>query len=393
MDFTFTPEEEAFREEIRAFLRQNPPQNFPVDGVDAGFGFGNWSSKFARAVADKGLISKFWPKENGGEGASFMELLIRMEEFAYAEAPLYSIMTGESVARLLIKHGNDFLKREFLPKIAKAEIFLWLAFSEPNAGSDLLAVETKAEKDGDYYVINGQKTWSANAHLADFGYLLVRTDSNVPRHKGLSMFILDKNAPGVTVRPLLNLEGYRYHNEVFMDNVRIHKDYLVGGENQGFYQMLGGLDHDRFWARFVKAPFCKKILEQIVDYVKETKDGGKPLGLNPHFRRRLAEMATETESCRLLFYRTAWMLQKGQSPTYEGVLAKAFADEMGQRFFGLGVQVLGLYPRPGEDPKWEALRKKLIHLYQFSLGVNLAGGTPEIMRNTAAIRGLRMPVD
>lgn len=388
MDFSFTAEEESFREEMRRFLKENPPDNFSLQSVSAGYGFGGYSRDFARAVGRAGLVSRFWPPEHGGKGDSLAKLLIRMEEFAYAEAPVAALMVAESVSRLIINYGSDFLKREFLPKIAAGEAAFWLAFSEPDAGSDLLSVQTRAEKSGDCYIINGQKAWSANAHAADYGYLLARTDPRVPRHKGLSMFILDKNLPGVSVRPLVNLEGTHYHTEVFLDDVRVHRDYLVGQENQGFRQMMGGLEHDRFWARFVKAPFCKRALEEIIEYVKDQGLAG-----DPHIRRRLAEIATDIEACRLLFYRTAWMLQQGMTPGYEGVMGKTFADELGQRLFTLGLQIVGVYPRPGEDPRWEPLRKKLVHNYQFSLGHTLAGGPSEIMRTTAAIRGLGLPQD
>jgi alkylation response protein AidB-like acyl-CoA dehydrogenase len=167
MDFRFTLEEEAWREEVRQFLRETPPESFPIELEDAGFGSGAVSKEFMRVVGSKGWISRFWPKEYGGEGRSMTELLIRKEEFAYAHAPAHSLGMPETVARGIIRRGNDFLKKDILPKIAKGELSFSLGFSEPEAGSDLLALQTSAREDGDYYIINGQKIWNSNAWHSD----------------------------------------------------------------------------------------------------------------------------------------------------------------------------------------------------------------------------------
>ncbi len=391
MDFRFTPEEEAWREEVRQFLRENPPESFPIELEDAGFGSGAVSKEFMRAVGSKGWISRFWPKEYGGEGRSMTELLIRKEEFAYAHAPAHALGMPETVARGIIRMGNDFLKKDILPKIAKGELSFSLGFSEPEAGSDLLALQTSAREDGDYYIINGQKIWNSNAWHSDYIYLLTRTDPNVPRHRGLSVFLVDRNLPGITLSPLKSLDGTLYHCQTFLDDVRVHKNFMLGEKNSGFYLMLAGLEYDRFWDRINKAPWCKKILEQIIEYAKETRYGDVTLAKNPLLRHRLAEIAVEIEANRMVFYRAGWMLENELPISYEVAIGKVFADEMGQRLFSLGLQIMGLYPRLYEDAKWDSLRKKLIHWYHFGVGHTLAGGTSEIMRNTIATRGLGLP--
>jgi len=391
MDFRFTSEEEAWREEVRQFLRENPTESIPAEVADEGFGMGGLSREFMRRVASKGWISRFWPKEYSGEGHSVTERLIRNEEFAYACAPAGFIFSGEAIAGSIIKYGSDFLRKEMLPRVARGEIAFWMGYSEPEAGSDLLALQVSAKKDGDYYIVNGEKIWSSIAWLGDYGLLLVRTDPNVPRHKGLTVFLVDNKLPGITLRPLINMAGSPYHCEAFFDDVRVHKDYMIGRENNGFYQMLEGLEFDRFWARFVKPPFCTRILEQIIEYVKETRDRDGILAKNPLIRRRLAEMAVEIEANRMVFYRAGWMLENGLPVTYEVAVGKIYADEMGQRLFNLGVQIMKLYPRSREEPKWNSLREQLIHLYHYGVGHTLAGGSSEIMRSTIAMRGLGMP--
>jgi len=393
MEFRFTEKEEAFRKEVRDFLKDEPPEQFPYQLEDDGFGMGGWSYEFSRRLGEKGWLSLTWPKEYGGSERSFMERLILLEELSYHRAPTTANFFGDHMAHTIIELGSERVKKEILPKIAKGEATFWLALSEPNAGSDLLALSTQAVESEDFYVINGQKVWSSYANLADFGFLVARTDPKAPRHKGLSMFILDKKTPGVTVRPITSLVGHQVHNEIFFDDVRIPKDYLVGEKNQGFYQMLKGLEADRFWGRFVKPPACKKLLEELVEYTKETKHNGKVLAKDPVIRQKLAERAIEIEVCRLLFYRAGWMMSKGSPLTYEASVAKLFADEMGQRLYNTGMEILGLYSQLEEDSsnKWAPLKGQIGRLYLVSFGHTLAGGSSEIIRNTIATTGLGMP--
>jgi hypothetical protein len=391
MEFGFTPEQEEFRREVRDFIEEHPPDSFPTQSEDAGYGAGKWSWEYTRKLGERGLLSLIWPPEYGGMGRPMMYLLIMLEELAYHRAPMEAILMNISIAPTLIALGNERLKEEFLPRMARGEVAFWQGYSEPNAGSDLLNLKTTAVADGDFYVINGQKTWSSNAHLAQYGFVLARTDPHAPRHKGLTMFIVDNDAPGVTIRPVLNLAGDHYHNEAFYEEVRVSKDRILGQENQGFYQLLKGLEADRFWGRFVKAPYCKRTLEDLVEYARVTVRNGKPLSEDPTLRQKLAQMAVDIEVCRMLFYRTGWMMDKGLNPTYEASLGKVFADEMGQKLYQLGMEILGPYGPLQEDSKWVELRGTVQHLYQVSLGQTIAGGTSEIIRNTIARIGLGLP--
>lgn len=391
MDFEFTREQEAFREEVREFLRENPPERFESEVEDIGFGSGGASREFSRKLGERGWIALTWPKEYGGQGRPDTYRFILRHELAYHHAPFFAHSVAESLAPTMYTKGSDFMKRELLPGIARGEIYFWLGFSEPNAGSDMLSLQTRAVKDGDDYVITGQKVWSSIAQIAQYGYVMALTNPDVPRHQGLSAFLIKTDLPNVTVRPLLNLVGGHYHNEVFLDGVRVSKEFRLGKENEGFFMLLQGLEHDRLWGRAAKAPYCRHLLEQLIEYVKQSGLKRKRPAEYIMLRQQLAQSAIELEACDLLFYRAISMMEKGEHLTCEATMAKVFADEAGQRVFNLGMMILESYGNPKSDPEWVSLRRKVERLCMNSVGHTLAGGTSEIIRNTIATRGLGLP--
>jgi hypothetical protein len=393
MDFRFTKEQEAWRQEVRQFLKENPAEKFPIEGVDEGYGCGATSDKFGRLLGSKGWISMTWPKEYGGQGRPLMDVLILLEEMAYARAPWYGVLFNFTTGNMLIKIGSAELKKELLPGVARGEECFWLAMSEPDAGSDLLSLRTQAVEKEDCWVVNGQKTWASLADLARLGLLYTKTetDPNISKAKTITMFLLDKNLPGVTVRPLINLAGDITHNEVFLDDVRIPKKYLLGQKNKGFIHMLEGLDFDRFWGRFIKPPFCKSVIEDLVRYAKETRRDGAILANDPMVRHKLAESAIETEACRVIFWNAGWKMCNGLPFSMDSAMGKIMADEMGQRLFHKGTQIMGSYSQLGEATKWAPLRAEIQKWYLSSLGHTIAGGTSEIIRNTIATVGLGLP--
>ena len=335
MDFSLTEKEEAFRQEVREFIRQEPPQQFATE-FPGEYSFGDWSCEYNRRLGAKGWLSMAWPKEYGGQGRTLMEQFIFLEEMVYHKAPILSFLFIDCVARAIINYGSEKLKNELLPQIAKGKLTFWEGFSEPNAGSDLLSLETRAVEDGDVYIINGQKTWNSWAHLADYGFTLARTDPEAPRHKGISAFIIDMKSPGVTVRPLMCMCGTTSFSEIFFDDVQVPKHYLLGEKNRGFPLLLTGLEADRFWARAPMPAGYKRDVEQLVDYVKKT--GRKDA---PTIRQELAEIAIEIEVSRLFGYRAAYMINEGLAMTYEASMLKTFADELGQRLYNTGMRILG----------------------------------------------------
>lgn len=391
MEFGFTAEENAFREDIRQFLRDNPPESFPVEGMDAGYGSGAHSHAFMRKLGEQGWLSMTWPREFGGQERPFMCKLVLLEELALAGAPFGPLGGCDQTAEAIIRYGSPRLQREVLPQIARGEATFWQGFSEPNAGSDLLSLQTTARRDGDDYVINGHKIWNSHAGIGAYGLVIARTNAEAPRHKGLSMFVVANTTPGLDIRPIRSMTGEVYHYEVYLDTVRVQKDYLLGKEDEGFVQLLKGLDTDRFWGRFYKAPSLTRLLGQLVAFANTTRRRGILLAHHPVVRRQLAGLATEIQALRMMFYRNGWLLREGLPTPYESALNKLYADETGQKLAAIGMEILGLYGPLKPGSRWAKLQGEMQHVYQTSLGHTIAGGTSEVLRTTVATRGLGLP--
>jgi alkylation response protein AidB-like acyl-CoA dehydrogenase len=393
MHLGFSAEETAFAEEVRAFLRRHPPDTFPPDGMDAGYGSGAVSRAFLLALGAEGYLRMAWPRRFGGEERPMVLKLILLEELALAGAPFGPLSGADQTAEVIIRDGTPYLQSEVLPRIGRGEVTFWQGFSEPGAGSDLLSLTTEARRDGDEYVIRGHKIWSSHAGIADYGLVLARTSPSARRSQGLSMFVVGNATAGLDIRPIRSLTGEVYHYEVFLDEVRVPADYLLGKEGEGFTQLLRGLDTDRFWGRFYKAPMLRRILAELVRYANVTPRGGALLARDPGIRRRLATLATDVQAVRMLFYRIAWMIREGMPTPYETALVKVMADETGQAVAALGMEMLGLYGPLTQDSRWAKLNGLIQHVYQTSLGQTIAGGTSEILRSTVATRGLGLPAE
>ena len=301
MDFARTAEEIAFAEDVRRFLRAHPPESFPVDGMDAGYGSGAHSRAFMAALAAQGWLSMCWPHAYGGQERPMFLKLVLMEELALAGAPFGPLTGCWQTADAIIEFGTERLRREVLPKIASGEATFWQGYSEPDAGSDLLALKTRARRDGDHWIIQGHKIWSSHAGISRYGLVFTRTSQEARRSRGFSMFVVPNGTPGMDVRPIRSLTGEVYHYEVFLDDVRVPADLMLGPEGEGFLALLNGLDSDRFWGRFYKAPALERMLRELVDYANTTSVDGRPLAANPVVRRQLAHMATQLAAVRLMF--------------------------------------------------------------------------------------------
>ncbi len=387
MDFGRSPDEAAFAEEVRAFLRAHPPDTFPIDGTDAGYGSGAHSRAFTRALGGRGWLSLTWPRAHGGQERPMGFLLVLLEELAAAGAPFGPLSGCLQVSESIIRHGSATLQREILPRVARGEATFWQGYSEPGAGSDLLALQTRARLEGDCWVLDGRKIWSSHAGIATHGTVLARTDPTSTRHRGLSMLMVDNRLPGMDVRPIRSLTGQVYHYEVFMDGVRVPREYIMGRPGEGFAQLLRGLDTDRFWGRFYKAPFLRRLLGLLVEHVRAER---------PHdavARHRLAQAAAEIAALRALFHRAAWLIERGEVATGPVSAAKLMADELGQRLCALGMELLGPYAALRAGSPEARLRGEIEHQYQTSWGHTLAGGTSEIQRTTIAVRALGLPAE
>ncbi|HSE92478.1 MAG TPA: acyl-CoA dehydrogenase family protein [Methylomirabilota bacterium] len=393
MDFAFTTEEQAFAVEVRRFLAEHPPERFPVDGMDAGYGSGSHSRAFLRALAQQGWLAMTWPKEHGGQERPMFFKLVLLEELALAGAPFGPLAGCWQTADAIIEYGSDRLRHEVLPATARGEATFWQGYSEPGAGSDLLALTTEARRDGDDYVIRGHKIWSSHAGISSYGLVFARTSREARRSRGFSMFVVPNGTAGMDIRPIRSLTGDVYHYEVFLDDVRVPADMRLGPEGEGFVALLNGLDSDRFWGRFYKAPAIERVLRQLVDYANTTPVRGTSLARDPAVRRRLADAAVDVAALRTLFYRAACLLRDGVPITYETAVAKILADETGQKVARLGMDLLGLWGPLRAGSRSARLDGQIAHLYQTSLGHTIAGGTAEVLRTTVAVRGLGLPAE
>jgi alkylation response protein AidB-like acyl-CoA dehydrogenase len=393
MDFDFTEAERAFADEVRHFLRANPPETFAIDGMDAGYGSGANSRAFMRALGVQGWLGMCWPKTYGGREAPMFMKLVLMEELALAGAPFGPLAGVWQTADAIIAYGTERLRRELLPAIARGEATFWQGYSEPDAGSDLLALKTEARRDGEHYLIRGHKIWSSHAGIATHGLVFARTSREARRSRGFSMFVVANGTPGMDIRPIRSLTGEVYHHEVFLDDVRVSGELMLGPEGDGFQALLNGLDADRFWGRFYKAPALERVLRQLVSYANTTQVRGVPLARDPGVRRRLAAIAAEITALRLLFYRTGCLIREGAPLTYETAMAKVYADETGQKLARLGMDLLGVWGPLREGSRWAKLGGQISHLYLTTLGHTIAGGTAEILRSSVAVRGLGLPAE
>ncbi len=391
MDFSWSSEEEAFREEIRDFLKAELPAGWNdtlvLDKEDEEYI--NIAKAFTQKLGAKGWFTAHWPETYGGLNWPFWQHFIMNEEMSIADAPIIGGNGPKFLGPTIIHYGSDEQKQKFLPGIAKGQDLWVQGYSEPNSGSDLASLQTRAEEDGDEWVINGQKIWSSYGHYSDWCFLLARTDPDAPKHRGISYFLLDMKTPGITVRPLINIAGTKGFNEIFFENVRVPKDALLGEKNRGWYMATTTLSYER---TAIEAPArAQRILNDLVRYAKLTKRNGQTLAEDPSVRQRLAQLAIEIDVSRCLSYRVATSQAREDIPGPEAPANKVFTSEMIQRIAQVGMQMMGLYSQLEFNTKWAPLKGKIERLYLTSVSGTIAGGTSEIQRNIIAERGLGLP--
>jgi len=393
MDFRLTPEQEALKREFEEFFREEAkraPEGW-VGGMFALFESDeNWAyhRSVAEKLAKKGWLSLPWPKKYGGQEHSYIEQLIFNEIRGYYRVPGVDFWGPQIVAPSILEYGSEELKQEWLPKIARAEINWCQGWSEPNAGSDLASLVTRAVEDGDEFVINGQKIWTTGAHRADHIFFLARTDPKAPKHKGITYFISEIKE-GITIRPLHFMHGKHEYNEVFFDDFRVSKKNVVGEVNQGWYVTMAGINFERSMVGSVAE--LKRDLEEFIEFCKVTKYNNQPLSKDPLVRQKLIEFAIELEAARQWAYYVAWLQSKGQPVPAESSASKYFSSEMAVRFANTAVEIMGLYGTLKRGSKWANLHGKFEDMCQASLGMTIAGGTTETMKNIIAWMGLKLP--
>jgi hypothetical protein len=315
-----------------------------------------------------------------------------MEELAYHRAPQALHFFNLSVGGSILLHGTEKQKQTFLPKLGRGEIIFCTALSEPDAGSDLFATKTTAVRKGDEFIINGQKVWTTEAHLSDWALLLAQTiGEKTSKQKGLSMFLVDLRSPGITIQPIPNIASEEDFCEVFLDEVNVPAENLLGDENKGLPIVFEALEEDRFWARAVRAAAAKRDLEDIVRYAKETKYDGRMLAENPRTRNMLVELAIEIEACHVLTYKVLWLLSRKVVLTHEASIVKTLADQLGQHLASVALDCVGGRGWLRQGSKWSMQGGRFARMYAASPGYTIAGGTTEIQKLTIALRGLHLP--
>lgn len=395
MDFGLTPEQQALRKEFDNFFREEMKKAPPLGAENIYDNDEAWAFHcyMARKLGEKGWLSRPWPKAYGGQDAPIIEQLLFNEAKAYHRAPGVDVQGVGMLAPTLLASGNEEQKQQHLPPIARGEIMWCQGWSEPNAGSDLASLTTRAVRNGDYYIINGQKTWTSGAHRAQWCFMLARTDPNQPRHRGLSFFLVDMKTPGLKLRPVKGLNGTHMFNEMFFDDVRVPKENMVGEENRGWYVSLMTMNFERSSIGFMAE--AKRNLEDLMEFCRETKRGGKRLSQQPLIRHLLAQLTIEVEVGLALSYKVAWLQQKGETYVIQAAISasmgKVYGSELGQRLAYAGSRILGLYGQVKAGSKWAPLKGRFESSYQECVSLNIGGGTSEIQRNVIALRGLELP--
>jgi alkylation response protein AidB-like acyl-CoA dehydrogenase len=379
MDFRLNPAQAAFQQDVISFIDHDLPA-----GWDAGY-----ESLAARMDVERAVMKRLaarhwlalpWPREYGGLGASPMQQLIFNEQMAYRQVPGTMNMGVAWVGPVVILYGTPDQKAGYLSRIADGTDIWCTLYSEPGAGSDLASMQTRAVRDGDDYVINGQKIWTTFGHYADWGWLACRTNPDAPKHKGLSTFAVKMDSPGITVRPLTNMAGTHEFNEIFFEDVRVPASQMVGEENRGWYHVAVGLDFER--SSIGATSGARRNVDDMVQLVRGRS-------IPPGVRYRLADCAISVQVLRNMAYNVATEQERtGIAPTREAQMAKLFGAELQQRVAQTGLQIFGM---EGQAARAGSAATNQQYALLRSVANTIEGGTSEVQRSVIAARGLGLP--
>jgi alkylation response protein AidB-like acyl-CoA dehydrogenase len=380
MDYRLTGEQRAFQAEVSDFIDHGLPAGWDAAQTTLDERM-TVERSVMRALAERHWLALPWPKEYGGMGATPVEQLIFNEQMSYRGVPGTVNMGVFWVGPVVMLYGTVEQKADYLSAIADGTDIWCTLYSEPGAGSDLAAMQTRAERDGDDYVINGQKIWTTFGHYADWGWLAARTDPNVPKHKGLSTFAVKMDSPGITVRPLVNMAGTHEFNEVYFEDVRVPAANLVGEENRGWYNVAVGLDFERSSIGAVSS--ARRTVDDLVQHVRDNRATASASA-----RLRLADHALSVQVLRQMAYYIAWMQGDGLVPTREAQMAKLFGAELQQRVANTAIDLFGM---EGQAARPSATALPYHYTYLRAVANTIEGGTSEMQRSVIATRGLGLP--
>ncbi|MFC2058263.1 acyl-CoA dehydrogenase family protein [Chloroflexota bacterium] len=390
MDFELTPEQQQLEREIHDYLKNKvlTPEIEEELEVTGSVEPPEVFKKMAKQLGTDGWLGIGWPKEYGGQERSAIEQYIFYDiAMGYYKIP-FPMLAVNTVGPTIMKMGTDEQKKRFLPAILKGGLHISVGYTEPEAGSDLASLKTRAVRDGDYYIINGQKSFTTQAQFADYVWLAARTDQDAPKHKGISVFLIDLKTPGIAVEPLWVYGGHRT-NYTFYEDVRVPKDCLIGEENRGWRYITNQLGLERI--SLVCHSQSQRFIEDITRWAKETKFNGAPVIEQPWVRNKLVEMVVDNEVLKLFNYRVAWLLTQGITPPYEPAMIKVFGAENVQRVLSTSLQIMGLYGQLHSGSKWAPYRGKLEQRFMMNVQITFGGGAVEILRDMIAMVALGLP--
>ncbi len=390
MDFVFSPEDEAFRKEVKAFYEGVLPKDW-YGGYDERDTVHSFIKDVRKKLAQKGWLTMSWPKQYGGQEAPITRQLVFADESAYHRFQARDAGVTY-LGPAIMKHGTEEQKQRFLGPISRAEVDFHQGFSEPDAGSDLAGLKTRAKRDGDFYVIEGTKIWGGHINVSNYSFLLARTDPNAPKHKGISFFVIPADSKGIRYEEFGNLAGGK-QNIVYYDQCRVlARECLIGEENQGWYIATTVLNNER--TAIEHAAAGKRFLEELVAWWRQQGRHERADGPNEAVKHRLAQIAIDLEVTKMLAYRIGWLQSIGQTPTFEASQVKIFGSEMTQRFAHVAGAMLGLYAqidRQTAKRPYVYVSGRVEHLMRQQFMFSIVGGANEIQRGIIANRGLGLP--
>ena len=392
MNIEFTPEQQQLRDELRAYFKElmTPELKAELAQEFKHEGGGPLWKEAMRKLGKDGWIGLGWPKSYGGMEKSAIEQYIFFCEILAAGFP-FPFLTSESVGPALAQFGSEEMKDDIIPKILAGEICICIGYSEPGSGTDLASLKTRAEKDGDHYIINGQKMWTSLAEFSDYIWIACRTGDvdNGGKHGTISMFLVPMDTPGISITPVHTLGSVRT-NATYYDNVRVHESCLIGGENQGWQTIMSQLNRERL-ALVTHGPIMR-IIDDVIDWAKNNNlPNGKRIIDQPWVQLNLAKAKAGAEAIKLMCYKQAWAMTQGNPNMADASAAKVYGSEYFIEAYRALMEIVGQPSTLHHDSQAGVLHGELERVYRTASILTFGGGTNEVQRDIVSIFGLKMP--
>jgi alkylation response protein AidB-like acyl-CoA dehydrogenase len=389
LHFEFTPEESAFKSQLSSFLDDALPADWHGPADESRDDHWALNEQIKKGLAERGWLVMSWPEKYGGADSSPMMNTIFAEEMAYRRAPGHDRFGTRMFGPTLMRFGTEEQRTKYLGSIARGEIQWCQGYSEPNSGSDLASLQTRAVEDGDDFVLTGAKIWTSLAHRADMMFMLVRTDPDAPPHKGISLIMVDMKSPGLDVKPIINMAGLHSFNQVIFDDVRVPKANLIGELNDGWRAGMTVLNFERSGIDY--AAWARISLEELIEYVTNDDSLATTAKSDPSVRINLAELQTEVEAARLMCFDVAWRQGQGEVPSSEASMSKVSATEVNLAVLDYGLELLGMYGALEPGSNQAELQGRFLKMRLYYTSGPILAGTNEIQKNIIAQRGLGLP--